>query len=652
MQAFLRACSHARAAAENPETQRDVMETAVTTHRIATLPGDGIGPETSPRRVRVLDGRRRGLRLRARGSTSCPSAATPSTPRASRSRPPRARRARPPTRCCKGAVGGPAVGRAARCAPSRACSRCAPSSACYANVRPVRALDDAHLVAAAARAGRGHRPRDRARADRRPLLRRRASCDDDRAFDTCIYTRRRGRAHRPPRLRAGARRAAASCAQRRQGRTCSTSSKLWRARRRRGRRRLPRRRARAPARRLDGDEARRAAGRLRRDRDREHVRRHPLRPRRVRRRRHRPRAVGVAGRRPARPLRGRSTARRPTSPAPAAPTRPPRSSPLAMLLDELGETAAAARHRARRHHDCSTTARVTPDLGGTATTEEVGRRDRRAPWPRPLHEVTDHERDEPDPGPSRTRPRRRRPPYDGRDDRRRGRHPLSRGRGRRDLLGHPRRRDPPDLRRAGSTSSTPSSTCSCATSRAPATWRRATRASTGKVGVAWRRPGPGATNLVTPVADAFLDSTPLVVITGQVPTHLIGTDAFQEADTTGIFMPIVKHSYLVTRRRGHPARVQGGVPHRLAPGRPGPVLIDIPKDIAQRARSTSATPTTIDLPGYRPDAQGPPAADPGGGRRDRASHAQPVLYVGGGVVNAGAEQRAARRSPRRRRSRS
>ena len=69
--------------------------------------------------------------------------------------------------------------------------------------------------------------------------------------------------------------------------------------------------------------------------------------------------------------------------------------------------------------------------------------------------------------------------------------------------------------------------------------------ATGKVGVAWATSGPGATNLVTPVADAFLDSTPMVVVTGQVPTHLIGTDAFQEADTTGIFMPIVKHSYLV-----------------------------------------------------------------------------------------------------------
>ena len=86
--------------------------------------------------------------------------------------------------------------------------------------------------------------------------------------------------------------------------------------------------------------------------------------------------------------------------------------------------------------------------------------------------------------------------------------------------------------------------------------------ATGKVGVAIATSGPGATNLVTPIADAYLDSTPIVCITGQVPTHLIGTDAFQEADIQGITMPIVKHSWLVDRRRGHPARLQGGVPHR------------------------------------------------------------------------------------------
>ncbi|HSD16046.1 MAG TPA: thiamine pyrophosphate-binding protein, partial [Thermomonas sp.] len=103
--------------------------------------------------------------------------------------------------------------------------------------------------------------------------------------------------------------------------------------------------------------------------------------------------------------------------------------------------------------------------------------------------------------------------------------------------------------------------------------------ATGKVGVCMGTSGPGATNLVTPVADAFLDSTPLVVITGQVPTHLIGSDAFQEADTTGIFMPITKHSYLVTDAADIP-RVMKEAFHIARTGRPGPVLVDIPKDIA------------------------------------------------------------------------
>src|SRR3954449_524882 len=96
--------------------------------------------------------------------------------------------------------------------------------------------------------------------------------------------------------------------------------------------------------------------------------------------------------------------------------------------------------------------------------------------------------------------------------------------------------------------------------------------ATGKVGVCMGTSGPGATNLVTPVADAFLDSTPLVVITGQVPTHLIGSDAFQEADTTGIFMPITKHSYLVTDAADIP-RVMKEAFHIARTGRPGPVLV-------------------------------------------------------------------------------
>ena len=158
--------------------------------------------------------------------------------------------------------------------------------------------------------------------------------------------------------------------------------------------------------------------------------------------------------------------------------------------------------------------------------------------------------------------------------------------------------------------------------------------ATGKVGVAMATSGPGATNLVTPVADAFLDSTPLVVVTGQVPSHLIGTDAFQEADTTGIFLPIVKHSYLVTKVEDIP-RVFMEAFHLASTGRPGPVLIDIPKDIANTT-FTFRWPKKIDLPGYRPTGKGHPLQI-----QEAAlaiAHAKkPVLYVGGGVINAGAE---------------
>jgi acetolactate synthase-1/2/3 large subunit len=155
--------------------------------------------------------------------------------------------------------------------------------------------------------------------------------------------------------------------------------------------------------------------------------------------------------------------------------------------------------------------------------------------------------------------------------------------------------------------------------------------ATGRVGVCIATSGPGATNLVTPVADAFLDSTPLVVITGQVPTHLIGSDAFQEADTTGIFMPIVKHSYLVTDARDLPRAFKEAF-HIARSGRPGPVLVDVPKDVAN-ATFDFRYPETIDLPGYRPTREGHPlqiqaAADA------IAKARRPVLYVGGGVLNA------------------
>jgi acetolactate synthase-1/2/3 large subunit len=161
--------------------------------------------------------------------------------------------------------------------------------------------------------------------------------------------------------------------------------------------------------------------------------------------------------------------------------------------------------------------------------------------------------------------------------------------------------------------------------------------ATGKVGVCIATSGPGATNLVTPIADAYLDSTPLVAITGQVQTHLIGTDAFQEADIQGITMPIVKHSWLVGHVEDLP-RVFREAFHIARTGRPGPVLIDIPKDV-QLARLDFSYPSAVDIPGYRPSRQGHPR------QISLASRAiveaeRPVLYVGGGAVNSNCDQGA------------
>ncbi|MEI6688454.1 MAG: biosynthetic-type acetolactate synthase large subunit [Thermoleophilia bacterium] len=154
--------------------------------------------------------------------------------------------------------------------------------------------------------------------------------------------------------------------------------------------------------------------------------------------------------------------------------------------------------------------------------------------------------------------------------------------------------------------------------------------ATGKVGVCIATSGPGATNLVTPIADAFLDSTPLVAITGQVPTHLIGTDAFQEADITGIVMPIVKHSFLVQKAEDIPKAIHEAF-HIASTGRPGPVLVDIPKDL-QLTEIDFEYVDTIDLVGYSPEfpreLEGIEAA------AELIAHSRkPVLYVGGGVIN-------------------
>lgn len=149
--------------------------------------------------------------------------------------------------------------------------------------------------------------------------------------------------------------------------------------------------------------------------------------------------------------------------------------------------------------------------------------------------------------------------------------------------------------------------------------------ATGKVGVCMATSGPGATNLVTPLADANLDSVPLVAITGQVVSSAIGTDAFQEADIVGISMPITKHSWLVTKAEDIP-RVIAQAFHVASTGRPGPVLVDIPKDILQ-AKTTFSWPPVLDLPGYRPVTK-PHAKQIREAAKLLGAAKRPVLYVG------------------------
>jgi len=155
--------------------------------------------------------------------------------------------------------------------------------------------------------------------------------------------------------------------------------------------------------------------------------------------------------------------------------------------------------------------------------------------------------------------------------------------------------------------------------------------ATGRVGVCMATSGPGATNLVTPIADAHMDSVPMVAITGQVTSKAIGTDAFQEADIVGITMPITKHSYLVTNADDIPRTVAEAF-HIAATGRPGPVLIDIAKDALQ-ATTTFVWPGRLDLPGYRPVTR-PHSKQVREAARLLAASRRPVLYVGGGVIKA------------------
>ena len=159
--------------------------------------------------------------------------------------------------------------------------------------------------------------------------------------------------------------------------------------------------------------------------------------------------------------------------------------------------------------------------------------------------------------------------------------------------------------------------------------------ATGRVGVCMATSGPGATNLVTPIADAYMDSVPMVAITGQVASRAIGTDAFQEADIRGITMPITKHNYLITDPADIPAAIAEAF-HIAATGRPGPVLVDIAKDALQ-AMTTFHWPTSLDLPGYRPTTK-PHAKQVREAARMILAAKRPVLYIGGGVIKAGAHE--------------
>jgi acetolactate synthase I/II/III large subunit len=160
--------------------------------------------------------------------------------------------------------------------------------------------------------------------------------------------------------------------------------------------------------------------------------------------------------------------------------------------------------------------------------------------------------------------------------------------------------------------------------------------ATGRPGVAMVTSGPAATNIVTPLCDAYMDSVPMVVITGQVPYAAIGTDAFQECDTTGITLPVTKHNFLVTEAEEIPRIIREAF-HIATTGRPGPVLVDIPKDIVDPKNPRSELdwywPESVDLPGYRPLGAGDPDAIRKAAELIVSSE-RPVIYAGGGILKA------------------
>ncbi len=164
--------------------------------------------------------------------------------------------------------------------------------------------------------------------------------------------------------------------------------------------------------------------------------------------------------------------------------------------------------------------------------------------------------------------------------------------------------------------------------------------ATGRPGVAMVTSGPGATNIVTPLCDAYMDSVPMVVITGQVPLPAIGSDAFQECDTTGITMSVTKHNFLVTSAADIPRTIREAF-HIATTGRPGPVLVDIPKDIVDPNNPASALdwywPDSVDLPGYKPNTRGHPKMIKAAAEMICRSE-RPVIYAGGGILKARAAE--------------
>jgi acetolactate synthase-1/2/3 large subunit len=159
--------------------------------------------------------------------------------------------------------------------------------------------------------------------------------------------------------------------------------------------------------------------------------------------------------------------------------------------------------------------------------------------------------------------------------------------------------------------------------------------ATGKVGVCMATSGPGATNLVTGIANAYMDSVPLVVFTGQVPTSQVGTDAFQEVDITGITIPITKHNYLVKDPAALPQIIKNAF-HIASTGRPGPVLIDLPKDVAGEMIDFYY-PETVRLRGYKPTYRGHHNKIIEAAELINRSQ-RPVIYAGGGIINSGASE--------------